>query len=173
MRRRYFELVLGDGRDVTVFCVLGVGRWFTQRALAAFGRSTQAVTLPASSPMSPSPTLDVRSGAGPAARRSPAHRRNALIAVAAVALLAGVVAGAGGDDQTTGRAVAERPPAPQLPGGGRRIIPGRHVVALYGAPQDAELGALGIGSPDAAARRLQRQTRAYRARETRSSRPWS
>jgi len=32
VRRRYFELVLGDGRDVTVFCVLGQGRWFTQRA---------------------------------------------------------------------------------------------------------------------------------------------
>ena len=32
VRRRYFELVLGDGRDVTVFCVLGRGRWFAQRA---------------------------------------------------------------------------------------------------------------------------------------------
>lgn len=32
VRRRYFELVLGDGRDVTVFCVLGRGRWFSQRA---------------------------------------------------------------------------------------------------------------------------------------------
>jgi len=32
VRRRYFELVLGDGRDVTVFCVLGQGRWFSQRA---------------------------------------------------------------------------------------------------------------------------------------------
>ena len=102
-----------------------------------------------------------------ASRRAVArHRRNALIALAAVAFLVGVIAGAGGGDQTTGRAVAERPPAPQLPGGGRRIIPGRHVVALYGAPQDAELGALGIGSPDTAARRLQRQARAYRARDT-------
>jgi hypothetical protein len=32
VRRRYFELVLVDGRDVTVFCVLGRGRWFVQRA---------------------------------------------------------------------------------------------------------------------------------------------
>ncbi len=32
VRRRYFELVLGDGRDVTVFCVPGLGRWFSQRA---------------------------------------------------------------------------------------------------------------------------------------------
>ncbi len=32
VRRRYLELVLGDGSDVTVFCVLGLGRWFSQRA---------------------------------------------------------------------------------------------------------------------------------------------
>lgn len=36
LRRRYFELVLADGRDVVVFCLLGagapVGGWFTQRA---------------------------------------------------------------------------------------------------------------------------------------------
>ena len=32
VRRRYFELVLADGRDVTVFCELGRGRWFAQRA---------------------------------------------------------------------------------------------------------------------------------------------
>ena len=31
VRRRYFELVLTDGRDVTVFCDLGGRRWFTQR----------------------------------------------------------------------------------------------------------------------------------------------
>jgi len=36
LRRRYFELVLADGRDVVVFCLLGsggpAGGWFTQRA---------------------------------------------------------------------------------------------------------------------------------------------
>lgn len=32
LRRRYFELVLADGRDVTVFCELGRGSWFAQRA---------------------------------------------------------------------------------------------------------------------------------------------
>ena len=69
--------------------------------------------------------------------------------------------------RATTRAAADAQPAPELPGGGRRIIPGRHVVALYGAPQDRELGALGIGSPDSAARRLQRQARAYRSRSTR------
>ena len=31
VRRRYFELVLEDGRDSVVFRDLGSGRWFTQR----------------------------------------------------------------------------------------------------------------------------------------------
>jgi hypothetical protein len=41
------------------------------------------------------------------------------------------------------------------------------VVALYGAPQDPELGALGIGSPAAAAKKLERQASAYRTKRTR------
>lgn len=32
VRRRYFDLVLVDGRDVAVFCEVGLGRWFAQRA---------------------------------------------------------------------------------------------------------------------------------------------
>ena len=32
LRRRYFELVLVDGRDSVVFCDLDSGRWFIQRA---------------------------------------------------------------------------------------------------------------------------------------------
>ncbi len=32
VRRRYFELVLVDGRNVVVFRDLAVGRWLTQRA---------------------------------------------------------------------------------------------------------------------------------------------
>jgi hypothetical protein len=31
LRRRYFELVLADGRNVTVFRDLVRGRWFVQR----------------------------------------------------------------------------------------------------------------------------------------------
>ena len=87
-----------------------------------------------------------------------------LLAVAggAVALLAG-----GGDDDAraplagTGATPTAAPAPPELPGGGRRLLPDRRVVAFYGAPQDEELGALGIGTPDAAARRLLRQARAY------------
>ena len=48
-----------------------------------------------------------------------------------------------------------------LPGGGRRIFPDNRVVAFYGAPQDEELGTLGIGSPTEAAERLERQARAH------------
>jgi hypothetical protein len=98
------------------------------------------------------------------------RRRNALGVLAAAAFLAGVVTGAGGGDESSdssSEAQARQGPAATLPGGGRKIIPGRHVVALYGAPQDPELGALGIGSPATAARKLQRQTRAYRSRGTR------
>jgi hypothetical protein len=36
------------------------------------------------------------------------------------------------------------------------------VVGFYGAPQAPQLGQLGIGSPDSAARRLRRQARPYR-----------
>jgi hypothetical protein len=63
-------------------------------------------------------------------------------------------------------ASAQEPPAPtpapaELPGGGRQIFPGRRIVAFYGNPADDELGALGIGSPADAARRLARQAKPY------------
>lgn len=32
LRRRYFELVLADGRDVVVFHGMASGRWYRQRA---------------------------------------------------------------------------------------------------------------------------------------------
>src|SRR3954453_3213367 len=52
-------------------------------------------------------------------------------------------------------------PLAQLPRGGGRIFPDFRVVAYYGAPQDAQVGGLGIGSPAAAARKLVRQARGY------------
>ena len=79
--------------------------------------------------------------------------------VAGVALIAGVVAGAGGDGEGAGGEAAEA--ASTLPGGGRRIFPDRRVVAFYGAPQAAELGVLGIGDPDGVAKKLERQARPY------------
>ncbi|HEX2103418.1 MAG TPA: hypothetical protein VHF51_07180 [Solirubrobacteraceae bacterium] len=103
------------------------------------------------------------------------RRLTALGVVAAVAALAGAAMGAGSDkpepagggDATERAAAAQAPPRPpELPLGGRTIFPHYRVVAFYGAPQSDELGALGIGSPDAAARRLRRQARPY-ARKTR------
>src|SRR4051794_27199544 len=55
----------------------------------------------------------------------------------------------------------------ELPRGGRTILPDFRVVAYYGAPQDKQLGALGIGTPAHAARKLERAATPY----ARKSRP--
>ena len=97
------------------------------------------------------------------------YRRRRIVAAAILALVpaaAGALIGAGGesgDPEAQGpRAAASATPAPpELPRGGRTIFPRHRVVAFYGAPQDDELGELGIGSPAAAARRLERQAKAY------------
>jgi hypothetical protein len=103
------------------------------------------------------------------------RRLGALGALAAVAAFAGAAVGAGGGehrsapgtsaasagDGTSHKAKAKPKPPPQLPLGGRTIFPHYRVVAYYGAPQSRELGALGIGSPDFAARRLRRQAKPY------------
>ena len=113
------------------------------------------------------------------AERKDVYRRRrlaALAVVAAVSAIAGAAVGAGaGDPSTSGASPAAAPeqaakqtpakPA-ELPLGGRAIFPHYRVVAYYGAPQNHALGALGIGSPDAAGRRLRRQARPY-ARKTR------
>jgi hypothetical protein len=100
------------------------------------------------------------------------YRRRRIVALAAllgavvvVALVAATLLGGGDPDAgaTSGRAAREPTPGPppQLPRGGREILPRYRVVAYYGAPQDDELGALGIGTPDQAVRRLERQAKAY------------
>jgi hypothetical protein len=93
------------------------------------------------------------------------YRRRRLVAAGIAGLvLALLVAGGmlafGGDRD--GESEAQAPPRPPaLPRGGRTIFPHFRVVAYYGAPQDDELGILGIGSPRRAARRLERQAKAY------------
>ncbi|MEA2412270.1 MAG: hypothetical protein QOC77_2831 [Thermoleophilaceae bacterium] len=79
--------------------------------------------------------------------------------VLAIVILAG---GSGGSPQNTKAAAAPEAP-PQLPRGGRTIFPRFRVVAYYGAPQDPQLGELGIGTPAHAARKLERQARPYLA----------
>ena len=69
-----------------------------------------------------------------------------------------------GNDEPAPRTAARQAAADkpvELPRGGRRLLPDRRIVAYYGAPQDDELGALGIGSPASAARKLERQARPY------------
>jgi hypothetical protein len=89
------------------------------------------------------------------------RRLTALGAVVAPVAVAVAVMGSGGSDEDARRAAQEAQPPPELPRGGRSVFPEHRVVAYYGAPQDPQLGALGIGSADSAARRLQRQARPY------------
>lgn len=99
------------------------------------------------------------------------RRLTALGVVAGVAVVVGVAIGAGhgGDDAGSGgeaatsagaKGAGAKAPA-QLPGGGRRLFPDRRVVAFYGNPRDDELGALGIGTPAQAARKLLKQAKPY------------
>jgi hypothetical protein len=110
-------------------------------------------------------------------------RQRRIVAVIAVAVLAALLVFA--VTQLTGSKAAEpqasRPgkaaqatptpkPPPELPRGGRRILPDYRVVAYYGAPQDKELGALGIGSPSAMTKKLVKQAKGY-IRKTRPVMP--
>jgi hypothetical protein len=85
-------------------------------------------------------------------------------ALALASATAGALTGSAGEERVPA-SLAEEPqatPEPsQLPRGGRSIYPEHRVVAYYGAPQDDELGELGIGTPASAARRLERQAKAY------------
>jgi hypothetical protein len=103
------------------------------------------------------------------------RRLAALGVVAAASALVGAAVGAGdGSRGDTGQPAAkaskqQQPPTGQpveLALGGREIFPRFRVVAFYGAPQSHALGALGIGSPDRAVRRLAKQARPY-AKKTR------
>jgi hypothetical protein len=109
----------------------------------------------------------------PPRQSSAVYRRRRLAALgllAALSAVAGIAVGAGDGsrgDTTRSSTSADSRAAPkpvELPRGGRRIFPNFRVVAFYGAPQSRELGALGIGTPDQAARRLARQAKAYAKR---------
>jgi hypothetical protein len=99
------------------------------------------------------------------------RRATAVVVLIALAAVGALAFGRGGDPATKPakeRAAAAPTPKPvELPRGGRTILPNFRVVAYYGAPQDRQLGALGIGTPDHAARRLAQQAEPY----GRSTRP--
>jgi hypothetical protein len=86
-----------------------------------------------------------------------------VVGVVALLLVGGGLLAFGGDGDGQTEAKSEPRPA-ALPRGGRTILPDFRVVAYYGAPQDDELGILGIGSPRTAARRLERQAKRYSRR---------
>jgi hypothetical protein len=98
------------------------------------------------------------------ARRRVYRRRRLVAAGIAASVLALLVAGGmlafGGGEGDSPEARSE-PKSPALPRGGRTILPDFRVVAYYGAPQDDELGILGIGSPSRAAKRLEAQAKPY------------
>ena len=89
------------------------------------------------------------------------RRLAALGAVIAPLAIAAAVMGNGDDEKARTASQTAKPAPPELPRGGRSVFPEHRVVAFYGAPQDPQLGALGIGSPDSATRRLRRQARPY------------
>ncbi|MEA2280455.1 MAG: hypothetical protein QOK21_1062 [Solirubrobacteraceae bacterium] len=100
------------------------------------------------------------------------YRRRRLVALTALLVAVVVVVAAlvvltrgspSGGDQAARDGGAPPPPLPQLPRGGREILPRYRIVAYYGAPQDVELGALGIGRPDQAVARLEKQAKPYAA----------
>ena len=99
-------------------------------------------------------------------RRRVGRRRLFVLGSLGVASAGAFLAGAvlGGDrEEGTDLSAARSAPAPlqELPRGGRDLLPRHTLVGFYGAPQDDELGALGIGSPAEASRRLSEQARAY------------
>jgi len=106
-----------------------------------------------------------------ARERAIRQRRIALASFASLAVIfaaAGAWTRIGGSSSTPGDTAAgsaakkaKAPPA--LPDGGHTILPRTRVVAFYGAPEDAGLGVLGIGTPDAAGRRLDKMAAKYRA----------
>src|SRR5690242_3712673 len=91
------------------------------------------------------------------------RRLTALGAVSALVVLSIVwVASCGSDDKPgVARSASGKPLVVNLPRGGRRLFPDYRVVAYYGAPQDPELGQLGIGTPAQAGRKLLRQAAPY------------
>ena len=91
------------------------------------------------------------------------RRLTAVAGLAGAVVAAVLLAGNGGEgDPRPAASEAQEAPPPELPRGGRSVLPEHRVVAYYGAPQSRELGALGIGKPDGAARRLARDARKYR-----------
>jgi hypothetical protein len=114
-------------------------------------------------PGTPSRRRPAGGKAGARAAREEMYRRRRRTALAAAAviliLLIWAVASIGGGGSG---ASADKPAPATLQRGGRVLLPDYRIVAYYGAPQHDELGALGIGTPDEAGRKLLPQAAAYK-----------
>lgn len=122
-------------------------------------------------PQAPEAGSDARRARRAEARRRLARQRRLAAGAALLLVLGGVAVaagiGTGGGTSRLAKAVAKarkakpKPPL-ELPRGGRKLFPRYRVVAYYGAPQNVELGALGIGTPDQAGKKLLTAMRPYR-----------
>ncbi len=102
----------------------------------------------------------------PSRKRGVYRRRRAvagLVVLAAIALVLVALRGGGQTRDAAGAGADEQ--VAELPGGGRELFPARRLVSFYGAPQDEALGALGMGMPAEAARRLREQAEPYATEE--------
>jgi hypothetical protein len=103
------------------------------------------------------------------------YRRRRALAIVALAVAAALLVFAltqltgsnaaepsrGGADGEQAQATPTPKPLVELPRGGRRILPDFRVIAFYGAPQDKQLGILGIGSPTQMTKKLEKQAKPY------------
>ena len=99
-------------------------------------------------------------------RRSTRHCRRWELPGVLILVIAAVVSGCSSSQaqpETRPQVLSATPTAtpPELPRGGRSIFPAFRLVALYGAADGGGLGALGQGTPEHAAQRLERQAGAY------------
>jgi hypothetical protein len=89
------------------------------------------------------------------------RRRRLLGLVLAVLLLFLLVRGCSAVVGDGGEEAASEAAVPELPRGGREILPRNRIVAYYGAPQDPELGVLGTAPLNVSARRLEDRARQF------------
>jgi hypothetical protein len=142
----------------------GAGTFFLTRT----GQRGSRVARPAASGLKLFGDKRRKPGSRRFARSRAGNRRGtaALFVIAALAVVLALavprlVSGSQTDPRLEREPVAILPPAPpELPRGGQTIFPDSRVVAFYGAPNDPDLGVLGLG-PSEAARRLLEQAEGY------------
>jgi hypothetical protein len=95
--------------------------------------------------------------------RQAGRRRLAVLIAAVLAAVAFTIGLVGGrhSTETVDEAQSAASQLPQLPRGGRELLPDYRLVAYYGAPGSEELGALGIGTPGQATKHLLDQAASY------------